>query len=61
MSAVPPRAERTQRERTKPGVFSPDETADVSIDLGTPEAAAIGAEATSKFKGRIPAVTVETH
>jgi len=36
-----------------------DETADVGIDLGTPVVEAIGAEAKSRFTGRIPKVTVE--
>ncbi len=47
-------------ERTQPGGFSADETADVGIDLGTPVVEAIGAEAKSRFTGRIPRVTVET-
>ena len=46
-------------ERTQPGIFSADETADVGIDLGTPVVEAIGAEAKSRFSGRIPKVTVE--
>ena len=46
-------------ERTEAGIFSADETADVGIDLGTPVVEAIGAEAKSKFTGRIPKVTVE--
>jgi arylsulfatase len=46
-------------ERTEGGIFSADETADVGIDLGTPVVEAIGAEARSKFTGRIPKVTVE--
>jgi len=46
-------------ERTQPGLFSADETADVGIDLGTPVVEAIGAEAKSRFSGRIPKVTVE--
>jgi arylsulfatase len=45
---------------TQPGIFSADETADVGIDLGTPVVEAIGAEAKSRFTGRIPRVTVET-
>jgi arylsulfatase len=45
-------------ERTQPGMFSADETADVGVDLGTPVVEAIGAEAKSKFNGRIPKVTV---
>jgi arylsulfatase len=46
-------------ERTQPGMFSADETADVGIDLGTPVVEAVGAEAKSRFTGRIPTVTVE--
>lgn len=46
-------------ERTQAGMFSADETADVGIDLGTPVVEAIGAEAKSRFTGRIPSVTVE--
>jgi arylsulfatase len=45
---------------TQAGIFSADETADVGIDLGTPVVEAIGAEANSRFTGRIPRVTVET-
>jgi arylsulfatase len=44
---------------TQAGLFSADETADVGIDLGTPVVEAIGAEAKSKFTGRIPKLTVE--
>jgi len=44
---------------TQPGIFSADETADVGIDLGTPVVEAIGAEAKSRFTGRIPKITVE--
>jgi len=44
---------------TQFGIFSADETADVGIDLGTPVVEAIGAEARSRFTGRIPKVTVE--
>jgi arylsulfatase A-like enzyme len=44
---------------TQPGMFSADETADVGIDLGTPVVEAIGAEARSRFTGRIPKVAVE--
>jgi arylsulfatase A-like enzyme len=44
---------------TEGGLFSADETADVGIDLGTPVVEAIGAEAKSRFTGRIPRVTVE--
>jgi arylsulfatase len=46
-------------EHTQAGIFSADETADVGIDLGTPVVEAIGAEAKSRFTGRIPKVTVE--
>ncbi len=46
-------------ERTQPMVFSADETADVGIDLATPVVEAIGAEAKSRFTGRIPKVTVQ--
>jgi arylsulfatase len=46
-------------ERTQPGMFSADETADVGIDLGTPVVEAIGAERASKFNGHIPKLTVE--
>jgi arylsulfatase len=45
-------------ERTQAIIFSADETADVGIDLGTPVVEAIGAEAKSKFTGRIPSLTV---
>jgi arylsulfatase len=44
---------------TQAGIFSADETADVGIDLGTPVVEAIGAEAKSRFTGRIPKVTVQ--
>lgn len=44
---------------TQAGIFSADETADVGIDLGTPVVEAIGAEAKSRFRGRIPSVTVD--
>jgi arylsulfatase len=46
-------------ERTQPAVFSADETADVGIDLATPVVEAIGAEARSKFTGKIYKVTIE--
>jgi len=46
-------------ERTQPGIFSADETADVGIDLATPVVERIGSEAKSKFNGRIPKLTVE--
>ncbi|HEX5133290.1 MAG TPA: arylsulfatase [Candidatus Krumholzibacteria bacterium] len=45
-------------ERTQPMMFSADETADVGIDLATPVVEAVGAEAKSRFTGRIPKVTV---
>jgi arylsulfatase len=48
-------------ERTQPMVFSADETADVGIDLATPVVEVIGAEAKSRFTGRIPKVTIEVH
>jgi len=46
-------------ELTEAGMFSADETADVGIDLGTPVVESIGAEAKSRFTGRIPKVTVD--
>ncbi|NTU65019.1 MAG: sulfatase-like hydrolase/transferase, partial [Chloroflexi bacterium] len=46
-------------ENTQAGIFSADETADVGIDLGTPVVEAIGAEAKSKFIGKINKVTIE--
>jgi arylsulfatase len=46
-------------ERTQPGMFSADETADVGIDLGTPVVEVIGSEAKSRFTGKIPKVTIE--
>jgi arylsulfatase len=46
-------------ENTQAGMFSADETCDVGIDLGTPVVEAIGAEAKSKFTGRIPKITVD--
>jgi len=46
-------------ERTQPAAFSADETADVGIDLGTPVVEAVGAEAKSRFTGKIPKVTIE--
>jgi arylsulfatase len=45
---------------TQAGMFSADETADVGIGLGTPVVEAIGAEAKSRFSGKIGKVTVET-
>jgi arylsulfatase len=46
-------------ERTQPTIFSADETADVGIDLATPVVETIGAEARSRFTGRIPKLTIE--
>jgi arylsulfatase len=46
-------------ERTQAGIFSADETADVGIDLATPVVERVGAEAKSKFNGRIPKLVVE--
>jgi arylsulfatase len=46
-------------ERTQAMIFSADETADVGIDLATPVVETIGAEARSRFTGRIPKVTIE--
>ena len=46
-------------DHTQGAIFSADETADVGIDLGTPVVEAIGAEAKSRFTGRIPKLTVE--
>ncbi len=46
-------------ERTQSGIFSADETADVGIDLATPVVERIGAEAKSRFNGRIPKLVVE--
>jgi arylsulfatase len=46
-------------EHTQGGLFSADETADVGIDLGTPVVESIGAEAKSRFSGKIPKVTVD--
>jgi len=46
-------------DRTQPGIFSADETADVGIDLATPVVERVGAERRSKFNGRIPRVVVE--
>lgn len=46
-------------ERTQPGIFSADETADVGIDLATPVVERIGSEARSKFNGGIPKLVVE--
>jgi len=44
---------------TQPGIFAADETADVGTDLGTLAVEAIGAEAKSRFTGRIPKVTID--
>ena len=46
-------------EHTQPMIFSADETADVGIDLATPVVETIGAEARSRFTGRIPKVKIE--
>lgn len=46
-------------ERTQPGIFSADETADVGIDLATPVVERIGGEAKSRFNGSIPKLVVE--
>ena len=48
-------------ERTQPGIFSADETADVGVDLATPVVESVGSEARSRFNGEIPRVTVEVH
>lgn len=45
--------------RTQPGIFSADETADVGIDLATPVVEVIGAEAKSKFNGKIGKVIID--
>jgi arylsulfatase len=45
--------------RTQPMIFSADETADVGIDLATPVVEAIGAEAKSRFTGKVNKVTIE--
>jgi arylsulfatase len=54
----------TARRSQKGGstVRSPDSSrqiADVGIGLGTPVVEAVGAEAKSRFTGRIPKVTIE--
>jgi arylsulfatase len=46
-------------ERTQAIISSADETADVGIDLATPVVEAIGSEARSRFKDRIPRVSIE--
>jgi hypothetical protein len=43
----------------KPPAISADTTTGVGIDLGTPVVEAVGAEAESRFTGRIPKVNVE--
>ena len=45
-------------EQTQPVMFSADETVDVGIDLGTPVVESVGAEAKSRFSGKIPRLTV---
>jgi arylsulfatase len=45
-------------EQTQPMIFSADETADVGVDLGTPVVESVGAEAKSRFSGKIPRLTV---
>lgn len=45
---------------TEAGIFSADETTDVGIDLGTPVVEAIGAEAKSRFTGKVNKLTVVT-
>ncbi len=45
--------------RTHPIIFSAEETADVGIDLATPVVEAVGAEAKSRFNGKIPKVTLQ--
>ena len=45
-------------DRTQAIIFSADETADVGIDLATPVVEAIGAEAASRFTGKVTSVTV---
>jgi hypothetical protein len=54
------RSPKAASSHTQAGLFSADETADVGIDLGTPVVEAIGAEARSRFTGKIAKVTVET-
>ncbi len=48
-------------DHTQPMIFSADETADVGIDLATPVVETIGAEAESRFTGKVTRVTVEVH
>lgn len=45
--------------RTRPMVFSADESADVGIDLATPVVETMGAEAASRFTGSIESLTIE--
>ncbi|WP_068114794.1 hypothetical protein [Tropicimonas marinistellae] len=54
---IPPATGRI--DRTQPTIFSPDETADVGIDLAIAVVEEIGAEAESRFTGRVVAVKVE--
>ncbi len=58
-SSTARRSPRAASSVTQAGIFSADETADVGIDLGTPVVEAIGAEAKSRFTGRIPKVTID--
>ena len=55
-----PRVETPSPPPTAAWPTTADETADVGIDLGTPVVEAIGAEAKSRFTGRIPKLTVQT-
>ncbi len=45
-------------DQTQAIIFSADETADVGIDLATPVVESIGAEAASRFTGKVTSVTV---
>ena len=45
-------------KQTQAIIFSADETADVGIDLATPVVEEIGAEAASRFSGKVVSVTV---
>ena len=58
-SSMTRRSPKAASTVTQAGMFSADETADVGIDLGTPVVEAIGAEAKSRFTGRIPKLTVQ--
>lgn len=49
---------RGRIDQTQAIIFSADETADVGIDLATPVVEAIGAEAASRFTGKVASVTV---